>query len=1028
MSISIADFWRLLGESRLLAPEQVQQLAGEFGQLKGAGGQASGKSAAEWLVSRNVLSRYQATILQAGRAGPFYYGDYKVYDRVDGGRLAGGFRAVHAPTGHPVLLRFLTGPVVGDPRLWAAAANEVLAAASIVSPHVERYFEPVDLQSFKFLVGEDLHGETLDQRLAAGRFPFAEACRLVRLAAVGLAQMHQCGRMHGDVRPASILLEAGQQLGNVKLLFDATQSPGPVDFTQQQPGSRLLQMADYLAPELMTPGRAPDPQTDVYALGCTLYTLLAGTPPFAGGHLQHKMTRHATEAIRPLEMFGVPQPVGQIAAYMMAKNPAVRFPSAAIVAEQLAAFVDPASLYAQPPPAPATLGSFEHYLRHQQARLAQPAAAMATVVVKAVKPAAAVAPSGPTAFRSDREHLKALAGEATSAGPAAGPGLNVAPRTRPSVAPDEIVRRREADQRRNVIVALVVAGVVATVGIVAFNMSRGNRPVAQAGNTKGTEQPPVTSVTPTSANVPSSTGKTPENGKTSSGGSGATTMPPVSPTKAVETKGPPAAVESGATQDVVADDGQLLWASPTAGPPLSFRGVPPEAQLIVAVRPADILAAPEGERVLQALGPMFAAQRTAFEAAVGLKLNEIEQLIVALHNNDAKYPRASFVVKTKEAIAREQLLAKWGNPAATQEKSQTYYAGAKGAYFISAAPEDQRTFTFGEARDVKDVAADGGAAPAMFREMERLRRTTDSQRHFTLLLYPQFLFNDDGEPLFAGERAKIRKPLAWLLGENLQAAAVSGHFGGEFYFELRMLSSLDKRPLQLAEELKGRLNQMPAALEDYFVQLNPPAYWKKLAFRYPGMIRDLHGQMRVGVESEQALVNAVLPTPAAHNLVLGGELLVATAPGAAVAVGANPPPAAGPKTIADALQLKTSYSFDSQSLEFAMRDLAADVQTNLKAAEFGIKIIGPDLQNDGITRNQSIRDFKQEGQTVADILTALVLKANPIPGKSATDKEQKLIWVVGPDPDNPAKQLVLITTRAAAANKKYTLPAHFVLK
>ena len=115
----------------------------------------------------------------------------------------------------------------------------------------------------------------------------------------------------------------------------------------------------------------------------------------------------------------------------------------------------------------------------------------------------------------------------------------------------------------------------------------------------------------------------------------------------------------------------------------------------------------------------------------------------------------------------------------------------------------------GEARDIKDVAAAAGAPPALFREMERLRRTTDAERHFTLLLYPQFLFNDDGEPLFAAERAKVRQPLAWLLGDHLQAAAVSGHFGEEFYFELRMLSSLDKEPLQLAEELKGRLNQVP---------------------------------------------------------------------------------------------------------------------------------------------------------------------------------------------------------------------------
>jgi len=107
------------------------------------------------------------------------------------------------------------------------------------------------------------------------------------------------------------------------------------------------------------------------------------------------------------------------------------------------------------------------------------------------------------------------------------------------------------------------------------------------------------------------------------------------------------------------------------------------------------------------------------------------------------------------------------------------------------------------------------------------------------------------------------------------------------------------------------------------------------------------------------------------------------------------------------------------------------VKGNLKNApfEFAIKIIGDDLKLDGITRNQSIRDFKQENQTVADILTALVRKANPVTTvKDPSEKDQKLVWLIGPDPDSAGKQVVLITTRNAAGTKKYTLPAHFVEK
>jgi len=224
--------------------------------------------------------------------------------------------------------------------------------------------------------------------------------------------------------------------------------------------------------------------------------------------------------------------------------------------------------------------------------------------------------------------------------------------------------------------------------------------------------------------------------------------------------------------------------------------------------------------------------------------------------------------------------------------------------------------------------------------------------------------------------------------------------------------------------------KIPSALEDYFVSLEPPPYWKKLAFRFPGMVHELYTQLRSGVENEQAIMNAYLPPTAAHNLLLGSELVVSSAPGRGVPAAAVPV-AAGPKTLADALQIKTSFSFDSQSLEFAMRDLAEEIKSNLKGApfEFAIKILGDDLKLEGITRNQSIRDFKQENQTVADILTALVRKANPVTTvKDPSEIDQKLVWLIGPDPDEAAKQAVLITTRVAAATKKYTLPTVFVAK
>src|SRR5687767_14452479 len=82
MTVSIQDFWKLIIDSRLLSPEQCHLLGTEFAGVNGAVAQANAKSLAQFLISRNALSNYQSDVLLAGHAGPFFYGDYKVYDRI----------------------------------------------------------------------------------------------------------------------------------------------------------------------------------------------------------------------------------------------------------------------------------------------------------------------------------------------------------------------------------------------------------------------------------------------------------------------------------------------------------------------------------------------------------------------------------------------------------------------------------------------------------------------------------------------------------------------------------------------------------------------------------------------------------------------------------------------------------------------------------------------------------------------------------------------------------------------------------
>jgi len=415
MAVTVDDFWKLLVESQLLTADHCRELNLSFGQVKGAAQQSNARTLAEWLISQDLISRYQAKILLAGRPGPFVYGEYHVRGRVKKGPLAGSFLAAHAATRHPVTLVFLTGTAIQVPRLWAQIAERVRTYCETVHPHLVRCYELVDLTSFKFLVMEGLQGQAVDETLAAagGRFAPHEACRIARQAALGLGQLHQCRLVRGDVRPASVWMEPG---GNIKLPHNPVVIPTAMDLNAFDPAQQLLQQADYLAPELIQQGKAPDVLTDVYALGCTLFTLLAGQPPFPGGSVSQKMGRHATEPIPPLDTtFGVPQPIAQVVAYMMAKNPAVRYQTAGDVANALGQYVDHSVVTPLPALAVPTLPAYEGAIMAKRARQTAQLAATSAPAGQTPQPTVAAAASPiPVVNKSPAEQAFTVA--ATEAG------------------------------------------------------------------------------------------------------------------------------------------------------------------------------------------------------------------------------------------------------------------------------------------------------------------------------------------------------------------------------------------------------------------------------------------------------------------------------------------------------------------------------------------------------------------------------------------------------------------------------------
>lgn len=1104
MAVSIPEFWKLALESRLLAPEHCQQLAASYEQTKGALGQSSAKSLVEWLTSINVLSKYQATVLLNGRSGPFYYGEYKVYDRIDAGRWKGGFRAVHAPTNHPVLLQFVTGAVTQDPQHWAFVVGQVHNRLSASFPYWHRFFEVVDLGNFKFLVAEDLAGDSLEQRLAqAGRIAPPEACVIVRHAALALAQLHRWQLPHGDVRPGNLWLDAQ---GHARLLQDPTLLPSPWPLGAADPDGSLTARADYAAPELQQPGKMPDPQTDIYSLGCCFYHMITGQPPFAGGDVAQKFQRHMAEPIQPLAPFGIPDPLAQLLTYMMAKNPAVRYPAAQMIADQLTPFVDPARLNVGSVAVSPSLPAFEQFL--QQRGLGRTSAgygappAPATKVASAPAPTATSPPPAPaptpaaapvpappspgvaasapaarvTATRSaGGPAVSAAATRSTAASAprpatvaparpapatpgvrptpvtAAGPSAPTSAAGAPSVSAAERLRNTaKTDGNRTLLFGGIAGGVLfGLILIVLIVMNSGKGSPARAvkidsGSDVGsgnatTTRPPTGSTTGGPARgTPTDSGGAKKDRKGIASGAENKKTP-----DAVPSDGPPS--RPGFQQTVVADDGKSLWESPTTGAAVEFQWVPPGGQFFLIVRPSDLMGSTEGPRVLRALGPTLTTSIDEWEKAAGVKFSDVELLILSLHDNGEEFPRPSMVVRLKTPLPTDELVERWRAQPGEEKGKAAVFKGANWSYCIPQAA-DNRLFLMGAAEEVKEVAEIGGAPPALRREMEKLRRMTDDQRHFTILLAPNYLSSTmfrDGRKFYFGEATRLREPLDWFLRDELQAAMFSLHTAGDTYLELRLSSNLNKERFKLAEEFRDRLEKVPDLAFDYIATLGSNPYWERVRLQYPNMIRFLHGKTRIGVEEDTATINARLPGPAAHNLAFGTEMVLMSSPGAAAVTAVAAKPAAtasagaaglqpAKMTIDDVLaKYKTTMAFEAQSLELALLDIAKDVNESLKGLpfEFKIKIMGEDLRLDGITRNQTVRDFNQRDKAIGEILTAMVMKANPVTTvKAPSEKDQKLLWVVEKDPEDPSKQVVLITTRQISEQKKYKLPPAFELK
>ncbi len=305
-------------------------------------------------------------------------------------------------------------------------------------------------------------------------------------------------------------------------------------------------LADYAAPEL---GQAPETghkgggptwQTEIYSLGCTLFHLMAGRPPFTGDDVSAKLMQHATaEPVAPLETFGVPPWVAQVVSQMMDKDVTRRFQNPQQVAAALGALLQPASAGAAPAGATAPAAEPD---------IAPPQALPPLDLSSAGDPTADAAPSRlpidfpPPAMAPDNfGFFDAIA---------AAPG-----RTRRT-------RKNSGLQLATVILLLCMIGGVIVLALVLIK--KGEKSKAGAPTDTAANSP---------ADSDSSKATSENDTESSDSNESATSAQGESDSRAPSAASGPADADSDRQKPT--DDKHALWASPTRGAPVSLDYVPP---------------------------------------------------------------------------------------------------------------------------------------------------------------------------------------------------------------------------------------------------------------------------------------------------------------------------------------------------------------------------------------------------------------------------------------------------------------------
>ena len=297
-------------------------------------------------------------------------GNYRISEQLGQGGMGVVYRAEHLQLGRPAALKMLLPQLSGDAQIVQRFWNEAKAASSIDHPGiVEVYDVGRHTDGSAYLVMELLKGESLDHRLMRPMPPL-EAASLIAQVAGALAAAHAQGIVHRDLKPDNIFLVPNELLpGGIQVkLLDfgiAKLADERVSGFRTQTGV-LIGTPAYMSPEQCMGRSDLDHRTDLYSVGCIMFHMLCGRPPFYSDQGTGVMiAMHLRDPVPDPRSLAphLPQPLVAIMLRLLEKDPAARYQSAqelrqALVTAGAVAPLTPPPAGAGPDPYGATMAPF----------------------------------------------------------------------------------------------------------------------------------------------------------------------------------------------------------------------------------------------------------------------------------------------------------------------------------------------------------------------------------------------------------------------------------------------------------------------------------------------------------------------------------------------------------------------------------------------------------------------------------------------------------------------------------------------